>query len=93
MEAHTMTFERPKVFEPMFDKELLGHEDKEIVAIPVDDVCRYKNGNGTTVPCVYNGHNLCSSRSCGPISGPNGPQPGVVYLFKLEYMTAKLTSL
>ena len=90
-----MTFERPKVFEPAFDKELLGHEDKEIVAIPVDGVCRcrYENGNGTTVPCVYYSTGLCSSRSCGPIFGLNGPQPSVVYLFKLEYITAKLTSL
>lgn len=90
MEAHTMTFERPKVFEPMFDKELLGHEDKEIVAVPADMTCRYDNGNGTSLQCVYI-NTRCNARSCGPDSVNN--QPPVVYLFKLEYMTAKLTSL
>lgn len=85
-----MTFERPKVFEPVFDKELLGHEDKEIVAVPVANVCAYDNGNGTTVQCIYSAsYRRC--RSCGPDSVNN--QPPVVYLFKLEYMSAKLTSL
>lgn len=86
-----MTFERPKVFEPVFDKELLGHEDKEIIAIPVSNVCAYDNGNGTTVQCIYSVNDLCPSRSCSSDSVNN--QPSVVYLFKLEYMSAKLTSL
>lgn len=93
MEAHTMTFERPKVFESMFDKELLGHEDEEIIAVPAQDTCTYDNNNGTKVSCVYVAHPDCSDRSCGPIFKSDGRQPAIMYLFKLEYTSAKLTSL
>ncbi len=86
-----MTFKQPKVFEPVFDKELLGHEDKEIMAIPSKGECVYDNGNGTVVQCVYSVNDLCPSRSCGPDSVNN--QPAVMYVSKLAYMSAKLTSL
>ncbi len=85
-----MTFERPKVFEPMFDKELLGHENEEIVAIPSKGECVYDNGTGVILECVYR-TSLCPDRPCGRSIADK--QTSMVYLFKLEYMNAKLTSL